>query len=399
MERLDVVVIGGGLVGAATAFRLAQAGASVAVVEAGYPNIGASGANAGSLHFQLERRFLENGEALADQAAQVLSLNRLAIEEWRRLDAEMGPDLHIHMRGGLMVAETADQVRTLERKVAREVEGGLDTRLIDGAEARIIAPGLSEAVTAAAYLASEGHADPKALTPAFMTRAQTAGVQLLQGARLTAVGSDAQGYRLTVRRGEADIELATRKVLIAAGAWTGRIGELFNLHLPIYPVALLMNVTERAPPMLEQLIQHVGQRLSMKQAHAGNMLIGGGWPSRMRLDATGRFDLDRSAELLTPSLAGNLGVASRIFPPVAELNLIRSWTGITAITADQTPLVGEVPQAPGVYVAAGGSAFTLGPVFARLLARLILDEREDRLSIFSPARFGHLNSFMGGRLA
>src|SRR5690606_1362666 len=154
MERLDVVVIGGGLVGAATAFRLAQAGASVAVVEAGYPNVGASGANAGSLHFQLERRVLENGEALADQAAQVLSLNRLAIEEWQGLDAEMGPDLHIHMRGGLMVAETADQVRTLERKVAREVEGGLDTRLIDGADARIIAPSPAEAVAAEASLSS-----------------------------------------------------------------------------------------------------------------------------------------------------------------------------------------------------------------------------------------------------
>src|SRR5690606_6240278 len=94
MERLDVVVIGGGLVGAATAFRLAQAGASVAVAEAGYPNVGASGANAGSLHFQLERRFLENGEALADQAAQVLSLNRLAIEEWQRPDAQLAPEHH-----------------------------------------------------------------------------------------------------------------------------------------------------------------------------------------------------------------------------------------------------------------------------------------------------------------
>lgn len=399
MERLDVVVIGGGLVGAATAFRLVQAGASVAVVEAGYPNIGASGANAGSLHFQLERRFLENGESLADQAAGILSLNRLAIDEWKALDAELGPDVHIHMKGGLMVAETADEVRTLERKVAREAAGGLGSRLVDGDEARRIAPGLSKTVVAAAYLAAEGHADPKALTPTFIMRAEHGGARLLQNTRVTAVRSEAGGYRLTICQGTVEKELAARKVLIAAGAWTGRVGELFNLHLPIYPVALLMNVTERTPPVLEQLIQHVGQRLSMKQAHAGNILIGGGWPSRMKLDSTGRFDPGQSAEMLPSSLSGNLAVASRVFPRIADLNLIRSWTGVTAITADQTPLVGEVPQAPGVYVAAGGSAFTLGPVFARLLARLILEEKEERLSVFSPARFSHLNSFMGGRLA
>src|SRR5690606_41626356 len=112
MERLDVVVIGGGLVGAATAFRLAQAGASVAVVEAGYPNIGASGANAGSLHFQLARRFLENGEALADRAAQGLSLNRPASEEGRGVGAEVGPPTPIHRPGGLEGARTADADRT-----------------------------------------------------------------------------------------------------------------------------------------------------------------------------------------------------------------------------------------------------------------------------------------------
>ncbi|MFW8695565.1 FAD-dependent oxidoreductase, partial [Mesorhizobium japonicum] len=96
----------------------------------------------------------------------------------------------------------------------------------------------------------------------------------------------------------------------------------------------------------------------MKQAYAGNILIGGGWPSRMRLDASGRFDPDQQADLIETSLRGNLAVAVDVAPQVGQLNLIRSWTAVTAVTADQLPLVGEVPQAPGVYVAAGGSAFT-----------------------------------------
>lgn len=395
MRTADVLVIGGGLVGCATACRLAEGGASVEVVEATYPNAGASGANAGSLHFQIERRFLENGDALADQAAQILGLSRLAIEEWRGLEADLEADLHVHMRGGLMVATTKAEVATLEAKTDREARGGLATRLIDGDEARRLAPALSPSILAAAYLKDEGHADPKAVTPAFAARAQALGARLTMGARVMAARRVHDGYAVTVQTAESVFEIRAAKVLIAAGAWSARIGELFNLHLPLYPVALQMNVTERSAPFLDQLIQHVGRRLSMKQAHAGNLLIGGGWPSKMALDAAGRFDLDRPAALLEASLNGNLAVAVDVMPSVAGMNLIRTWTGITAISADQLPLVGAVPQAPGVYVAAGGSAFTLGPIFARLLARQMLEQPEDRLALFAPARFSHLNSFMG----
>lgn len=395
MRTVDVLVIGGGLVGCATACRLAEAGATVEVVEAAYPNAGASGANAGSLHFQLERRFLENGDALADQAARILSLNRLAIEEWRGLEAELGADLHVHMRGGLMIANTPQEVALLEAKAAREAAGGLSTRLIDGDEARALAPMLSSSVVAACHLDSEGHADPRAVTPAFAARAVSLGVRLTLGARVIDAQRIRSGYEMRVQTADGEVRIRAAKVLIAAGAWSGRVGELFNLHLPIYPVALLMSATERTAPCLDHLIQHVGRRLSMKQAHSGNILIGGGWPSRLARDASGRFDPSARAEMIESSLTGNLSVAVEAVPCVAGMNLIRSWTGVTAITGDQLPLVGETPQAPGVFVAAGGSAFTLGPTFARLLARRMLDETETRLDLFSPARFSHLNSFMG----
>ena len=79
--------------------------------------------------------------------------------------------------------------------------------------------------------------------------------------------------------------------------------------------------------------------------------------------------------------------------------LIRSWTGTTAITADQLPLAGEVPRMPGFFVAAGGSAFTLGPTLARLVAQQMIGdnraEADDALAITAPGRFEHLNGFMG----
>ncbi len=369
------------------------------IVEAAHANAGASGQNAGSLHFQIERRFLEQGEAKAAEAAAITGLSRMAVDDWRGLEQALGADLHVHMHGGLMVAETADEVAMLERKAARERAAGLSAELVDGAELRRIAPYLSERVIAANHMADEGHADPRAVTPAFVAAARAAGAVLAERTRVTAIARRAGGFAVTLAGAGAGTVQADQ-LLIAAGVWSAGVGALANVHLPLFPVALQMNVTERVAPFLPHLIQHVGRRLSMKQAHAGNVLIGGGWPSRMAA-GDGRFDLSRRPELLAPSLAGNLAVATAVLPHVGGLNLIRSWTGTTAITADQYPLVGAVPCAPGLFVAAGGSAFTLGPTFARLIAAQMAGggaaaEAKAALAIAAPARFDHLNSFMGG---
>ncbi|SMF61904.1 NAD(P)/FAD-dependent oxidoreductase [Allosphingosinicella indica] len=391
MKRSDVLVIGGGLIGCATAWRLAAAGARVTLIEAGDINAGASGQNAGSLHFQIERRFIEHGDALADQAARIVVLNRLAVDDWRGIEAELGADLHVAMNGGLMVAETPADVALLEAKARREAAEGLDSRLIDGDEARRIAPYLAPHILAACHAPDEGHANPRALTPALVAAARQSGAEIVTHAPVRSIDKAASGF--TVRT-EAESYAADR-ILVACGVWTQHVCALANLHMPLFPVALLMNATERTAPAVPHLIQHAGRRLSMKQAHAGNILIGGGWPSRMRQRAEGGFDLSARPEILEASLAGNLRAAIDTVPMVARLNLIRSWTGMTAVSADQLPIAGEVPRLPGFYVAGGGSAFTLGLTIARLLAEAMTGGRAEPLDILSPARFEHLNGFMG----
>ncbi|WP_254606540.1 NAD(P)/FAD-dependent oxidoreductase [Sphingomonas bacterium] len=399
VARVDMLVIGAGLIGAAAAWHGARAGASVLLVDAGHPNVGASGQNAGSLHFQIERRFLENGERMADEAARITAISRMAIDDWAGLEAALGSDLHVRQEGGLMVAETAGEVALLEAKVRRETAAGLRTRLVDGHEARRIAPYLSGAIIAASFLADEGHADPRSVIPAYVRRAQAAGAELRTGTRVIALDARRPGFSVVLRQGDTEQTVVAERVLIAAGAWSGRVAALANIHLPIFPVALTMNATERVAPFLPHLVQHVGRRLSMKQTHAGNVLIGGGWPARLRRDSTGAFDPGQTPEAIEASLVGNLRAAIDTVPAVADLNLLRSWTGATAITADQLPIVGEVPRAPGLFVAAGGSAFTLGPTFARLVAQAMLDTDRsataEALAVLSPARLEHLNGFMG----
>ncbi len=353
--------------------------------------MGASGQNAGSLHFQLERRFLENGDALAEQATRTAALNRLAISDWSSLEADLATNLHITMNGGLMVAETAEECALLELKIARENAEGLRTRMIDGHEARQIAPYLSEAICAAGYSPDEGHADARLVTHAIAIAADKTGALLRPRCRVQSIRRVCREY---VVRTAAE-QFAASQILIACGAWTAHVAAMLNLHVPLFPVGLLMNATERVAQVVPHLVQHVGRRLSMKQTHSGNLLIGGGWPSRMALDAEGRFTLYRPPAVIEASLRGNLRVAIDVAPMVATINLVRSWTGITAISADQLPIVGEIPAMPGCWVAGGGSAFTLGPTFARLIAQSMSGTKCEELEIVAPSRFAHLNSFMG----
>jgi len=398
-SRYDLVVIGAGLIGAATAWRCARAGASVLIVEAGHANAGASGQNAGSLHFQIERRFLENGDRLAEEAARIVTLSRMAIDDWASLEDDLAADLHVRRDGGLMVAETPDEIALLEAKVKREGAAGLGTILLDGDAARHIAPYLAGSVAAAGFLREEGHADPRAVTPAFLRSASLQGAELRTATRVTDIQAVRPGFDVELRHDERAQTVRAGRVLIAAGAWSPRVATLANIHLPIFPVALQMNATERVRPLVPHLVQHVGRRLSMKQSHAGNILIGGGWPAKLRRGADGGFDPGLRPEPIEASRVGNLQVATMVVPAVAEMNLLRCWTGVTAITADQLPVVGEIPRLPGLFVAAGGSAFTLGPSFARLIARQIMDqdraEADDALAVVAPARFEHLNGFMG----
>ncbi|MEM1091075.1 MAG: FAD-dependent oxidoreductase [Pseudomonadota bacterium] len=398
MTDVDVAVIGGGLIGCACAMHLAKGGASVALLERGQVNQGASGQNAGSLHFQLEHRLLQDIDGQRRELEHYVGLTRIAIDQWRHIDDEVGCETELHMNGGIMVAETAEQVALLERKAEIEQSQGLEVELLDGPEARRRATYLSDSVLAALYCEVEGHCNPRLLTPAYAAAAGRHGARLISGAVVNTIrrknGVWWLGFNRTADRGATET-LSANAVVNTAGVSAPAIAALANLHLPLFPVALLMNCTEKVDPLLPHLVQHVGRKLSLKQTHAGNLLIGGGWTARLRQSA-GTWSSTSPPELSLDSVIGNLQTAGDVVPVVKSLRLLRSWTGMTAITADQLPIIGEVSLAPGFYVAAGGSGFTYGPTYAQLLSEEILTQSPSfPLDPYSPNRFQGLNAFMG----
>jgi sarcosine oxidase subunit beta len=396
--RTDVLIIGGGLTGCALAHHLARTGIDVLLVEKGDINQAASGQNAGSLHFQLEKRFLENGPEAARQASALVALNRLAIADWQGLEQELQADLELTMVGGLMLAETEAELSLLEQKRVLESDWGLSSEILASSAVRELAPYLSTSVKAAAFLADEGHANPRLVTPAYLRSALRHGATVSTNTEVTAIHKGGPSdYRLELQSAQGRRTARASRLVLAAGAFTARVAQLANLQIPVYLAALSMNITEKRAPLFRHLVQHVGKRLSMKQARSGNILLGGGWPAKLDRAANGEFNPAQRPRLLEQSIKGNLRAAVAAVPAVAELCLIRSWTGIATLTPDQLPILGEVPSSPGLFVAAGGPGFTLGPTFARLLANEITGRgaKDSIAAIFSPARFDQLNRFLG----
>lgn len=370
----DVVIIGGGLAGTALAYYLAGRGVEVVLLERGELNREASGTNAGSFHFQIAIHQLTAFDA-ESAAARLRSEVRLLAEAaavWETLERELDGPLDVHITGGLMVAETEEQLRLLHDKHAIEQAAGLETHVLQGAELRAFAPYLADDLLGATYCPREGHANPLLAAPLFAKRAIERGALVHTHAPVTAVelgNRAAARFRLSTPAGPIEAQ----RVVNAAGAWANEVAALSGLDFPMWAEGLHVNVTEPRPRLLVPMVQHIGRRLTLKQSANSTFIIGGGWPARSEPPP-------RRYSTRWDSAAGNAAVAVRVVPALADVRVVRTWSGVIAFTDDLTPLVGETARLPGYYACVASTGFTLSPLMAALLAE----------SMSSPGRPGAL---------
>jgi glycine/D-amino acid oxidase-like deaminating enzyme len=380
-QTTDVLIIGGGILGCATAYYLAKRGVDVLLVERGGLNREASGTNAGSLHIQIHAahfrfQYLESPRARERQAF-FAECNRLfveAAEVWPRLEHELEIDLGLRYAGGLMVAETESELEILRAKVDYERGVGLHTELLSTREMLRHEPCLSSELLGASYCPTEGFANPLLVAPAFMRRAQHFGARLGLHTRVEGIEPAAQ-RRFLVSTNQGQI--LARRIVVAAGAQTRHIGRLVALDLPVLVHPIQVMATESRPPILKQLIQHAGTRpLSLRQTQYGTFVIGGGWPAS-EIAGRARVSVERA------SLAANAAVAMEVLPALREVQIVRSWAGMTSTVGrkNRVGLLGQAPQLGEFFVlVASGLGFTLGPVLGRLMAELVA-ERETSLPV------------------
>ena len=361
MVKADTVVVGGGLTGCAAAYYLATAGVDVLLLERSELNEQASGRNAGSLHAQIQfEPFEQEGDDWARGWAPTIPLLLDAIELWRTLPGELEAELELSIRGGLLAAETDEQLRAVERKAAIEAAAGLEVELLSAAELRRLAPYLSPHMVGGLLCPAEGKANPLLATPAFARAATRRGARFSLGVDVLAIEREPDGFLLATSRGSIRCE----RILDCAGASAGRFAGLVDADLPVESHPLQAHVTEPVAPLMQHLVYFAGERLTVKQAKVGSILIGGGWPSRVD-ERTGRLSPDPH------STRSNLRVAQHVIPALAEARLLRIWTGICNGTPDHRPIIGELDAVPGFFVAVFPYlGFTAAPLVGKLVAGL-----------------------------
>jgi glycine/D-amino acid oxidase-like deaminating enzyme len=375
IPEIDVAVVGGGIVGSCIAGFLAEEGLGVALIDESAG--GGTNANAGSLHVQMQSRFMRLYPQNVPGMERQLPLYPKAVTYWREFQRSLSADFDLKVTGGLMVAESREQLDFLTLKAKRERELGLEAEILDRAALDRIAPYFGRAIVGAELCANEGKLNPLLCNAAIRRWLIEKRVAFCEGTFVERLHRHDTGFLLDT--GEGTIKAG--RLILAAASGTKALAAGLGLRIPAEAEPLHMNITEPTQPLIGHLVQHADRMITLKQFGTGQIVIGGGWPAAPA-------DARRNPTVLLSSLIANATLAQHIAPEIAGLRIIRTWGGINT-AVDGKGVLGAVVSTPGLFIAVPGDAgYTLGPLSARLVADAVLGRQPtENLRDFSPDRF------------
>ena len=368
----DVLVLGGGLMGATAAFFLRrQHGLSVTLIERELVGRQASGTNFGNVRRQ--GRVLE----------QIPLANR-AVGVWGRVKELLGEDVEFVRHGHLRVCYTEKQAAVLEQHVKDVKPLGLDLEIFSAAQLRkrwgIFAP----EVVSGSLSPNDGHANPRLAGPAFARAARRAGANIVEHAEVMQVERDGAGFLAHTADGR---RFRAPQLLVACGAWSNRMARQFGEPVPMEARGPQMGVTEPLPYAIGPSIGVSSpielEGLYFRQISRGNIVFGGGFK--------GPADIDRIRAYVKPdNILRQMRELRRLVPAFAHVQLIRVWSGIEGYIADWQPVMGPSARVPGLHYAFGfcGEGFAISPGVGETMAELIATGHTSiPIESFSIARF------------
>lgn len=356
---LDVAVLGGGIVGLSVAWRLAQRGMSVAVLErdrlGSHPPSGATHVAAGMLAPVSEVEF-------GDAARTVLELGVRSAAVWPEFAAELErageSEVGLRRSGTLVVARDDDEARELERQIAFREELGLRAQRLRPSQAREREPALAPTVRLALHAPDDHSVDPRRVVAALWRACEREGVRLCLHTEAQALELDRGRVRGVSVDGESDL-LVAREVVIACGAWSGAVGGLpEGASVNVRPVkGQILRLRDPAGPgLLEGVVRFEGGYLVPRGD--GRYVLGATVEERgfePSATAGGVYELLRDAHELVPG--------------VSELQIEEIGVGYRPGTPDNVPIVGR-GQIDGLLWATGHhrNGILLAPLTAEIVA-------------------------------
>lgn len=363
----EVVIIGGGIMGASTAYHLARRGCTdVVVLESGeFFGLGSTGLNAGGVRYQFA-------------TAVNIELSKLSFGMMERFADEMDQPISLRRCGYLFMLDTEPDLAQFRRNVALQNEHGVPSRIINVDEIARLAPEVNlDGIIGGSWCPLDGLVDPNSLLQGYVSQARRLGATLLTSTAAT--GIDIENGRV-VRVHTAQGSIDTNKVLIAAGPWSGEVGALAGIDLPVVPIRRQIAVTSEIPDLRPDFPFVIDFSRSLYFHREGRGILTG----KSNADEQPGFDtsVDEAWRLR------HLEEAMERLPLLAEAEISAEWAGLYEVTPDDQPILGKLPHAEGLYSCAGFSGHGLmhGPAAGLLLAEEILDGRAHTINI-DPLRY------------
>ncbi len=365
----DVVIIGGGVIGCATAYYLSREGAKVTLLERGEIASEASGAAAGMLA-ALSGEAGERGPGFDALVADSLAPYESLIPEL----AKTGVDIR-HRRTGVMhVAFSEDEAGELRTRFESVTASGASARWFDHAALLREEPQISPRAVAAYVTAGEQYVDPQRLTMALAEAARGLGAAIVANAPVTRFNRS--GRRIS-SVSTASRSYASETLLLASGPWTFALAQRLNAYIPVRPIRGQMLSLEGPVTPLRHMIW--ANHAYLVPREDGQTYVG----------ATVE-DLGYRKHTTTAGIAGLRHGAAMMVPSLANAPQRRAWAGLRPASLDGLPVMGYLPGWQNVWVSTGHfrNGILLAPISGELVARSIMNGEPDaRLAPFSPNRF------------
>ena len=356
-SRYDVIIIGGGGHGLATAYYLAREHGvrNVAVLEKGWLGGGNTGRNTTIIR---SNYLCEPSEALYEHALKL----------WEGLSVELNYNVMYSPRGVMMLAHNEHDIRVFKRHVHANHLAGIDNEWLDAEQAKAfcpilnIDPKLRYAVLGAALQRRGGVARHDAVAWGYARAADALGVDIIQNCEVTAIHRGPDGAVTGVETSRGPI--ATGLIGVVAAGHTPVVMAMAGVRLPLESFPLQALVSEPVKPVMPCVVMSNSIHAYMSQSDKGELVIGAGTDAYISYSQRGGLHVTRQT----------IEAIAELFPVTRRLRMLRSWGGIVDVTPDRSPIIGKTPV-EGLFVncgwGTGGFKATPGSghVFAATLAR------------------------------
>jgi sarcosine oxidase subunit beta len=368
----DVVVIGGGIMGASTAYHLGRRGCTnVVVLEAAEMfGLGSTGLNAGGIRHQFATRVN-------------VELSKLSIEMMERFPSEMDQELGIKRCGYLLMVDTEADLEQFRGNVALQNGYGVPSRVVSREDIAALAPEVElTGIIGGSWCPTDGLVDPHGLLQGYVSNARRLGASLVTGVAATAIDTTGGRIRRVVTSAGA---IDTPAVVIAAGPWSASVGAMAGVDLPIEPIRRQIAVTAPIAGLRADFPFVIDFSRSLYFHREGAGILTG----MSNRDEPPGFDtrVDEGWRL------HHLENAMERLPLLADAGIAAEWAGLYEVTPDDQPILGALPPVDGLFCCAGFSGHGLmhGPAAGLVLAEEVLDGRATTIDI-DPLRWSRFEA-------